>query len=567
MLMRRLTAGAAALAVAATTWVGVSPAQADPTPAFVPAAHDIVGVGSDTVMYATNYLADGVWVDATGASVKPPEVDPEVHTFVPGFNEGRTSAVPRLASFDAYNQPNDGVVPLGCTTDNQPQAECAPIVLREGTAAIDRLTVNGSGNGKRALYGATNLPQVNFARTSAALSAAEAEHLTTFPLAYDGFKPAVRTAGTNAPAAISAAQFLSIYKGEILNWSQIGGAAGTIVPLVPQTGSGTYQEFDKSMTALNGGDPGWNTNPNAQNAQEHDDTLIKDNPNAIAPFSTGRAKAKPTVRIIENSWSHDRALYHAVRDGDLDAAFVADIFGPAGFICSPAAKPLIEASGFEQLASVADGGVCGVATKVAVSNFTTTPDGSDEEPVVTTTTLAGISPSAGAVRLTATIAPSSAAGTVEFTRGATSVGVAGVAGGQALLNLSGVAAGTHTYTATFTPGDDEAFTASTSASVSVTVVAPTSGPSAACVAAQNASTQAAAALKTAQSKLKKAVTKLKKAKQARKSAIKAGQQAKVAKATSKVKKLKKIVKKSKQTVTSAKSASSAAASAAADACK
>lgn len=471
MSVRKLMAGAAAGALVATTWSLAVPAPAQAEPSFVPDANDIVGVGSDTTQHAMHFIAEGV--DVNG-----------VH--YPGYNElfAPDPEDARLVSYDAFGERVQDAcpeVPASSRPAHPVAGQTVPCLnLRAGSPDLWR--PNGSGNGKRALYqamtgpngtsvgDADGNPEVNFARSSAPVSGtAEINaNIWGFPFAFDGFKPGVRAAGSNAPATITAQQFLDIYKGTVTDWSQIGGQPGTIVPLVPQPGSGTYQVFNTNMTTLNGGDANWATNPNIVTAQEHDPTLVQDNPNAVAPFSTGRAKAFATsVKILNGGWSVDRALFNMVRNADLDAPWVDTLFSDAGFLCSAAAQPLIEASGFEQLATPANGGICGEPTQGTPSNFTTSPDR------VTVTELEAVSPAAGAVELTAIINEGKPAveGTVTFTdadTGAT-VGTDTVSARVAELDLAGVTPGPHSYTATFVPEDTSAFSSSESAAVEVLV--------------------------------------------------------------------------------------------------
>lgn len=483
MSVRKLLVVPIGIAMAASTLavLGSAPAVAEPT--FVPDANDIVGVGSDTTMNVMHFIAEGVTVDG---------VD------YPGYNElfAPNPADAQLASFDAFGErvgDDCPEVPVANRPAHPVAGEVVPcLTLRAGTPKLWR--PNGSGNGKRALYqamggpgadpddkaddvtvgGSNGNPAVNFARSSAPItgSAEQAANIWAFPFALDGFKPGVSTKATNAPAVISAQDFLKIYKGEITNWSQLGGKPGVIKPLVPQQGSGTFQVFNTNMTTLNGGDAEWNKNPNAGIAQEHDPTLVQDDPNAIAPFSTGRAKAFPQlVTILTGGWSVDRALFNVVRNADLDAQFVDDLFGEDGFLCSAAAQPLIEAGGFEQLAPTSLGGICGEATQGTPDNFTTSPDRS------TTTTLAAVSQAAGSVRLTARVNETGTPveGSVTFadaTTGST-VGTAAVAARQAVLELSNLTPGARRFTATFTP-DDEAFGPSTSEVIEVVVKAASS---------------------------------------------------------------------------------------------
>ncbi len=83
--------------------------------------------------------------------------------------------------------------------------------------------------------------------------------------------------------------------------------------------------------------------------------------------------------------------------------------------------------------------------------------------------------------LTATVAPTAAgtpvAGTVEFFNGATSLGTSPVASGVATKSLTGVAAGSYSYTATFTPTDPAVIAGSTSSAVLYVVQTPKPTPS------------------------------------------------------------------------------------------
>lgn len=436
MSRRRISAvlaGAVALGtLSAVPFAGAASAE----PTFVPQAADIVGVGSDTTQFAMNFLADGATVG--GAAVA-------------GYNAGRSSA--RLVSFDAAGT---GLTPT--------------VVLKQGDAAITR--PNGSGAGKALLFNPSN-PSVNFARSSSSLSTAEiGGGLFQVPFAVDGLKLAVRAAGSNAPAKITPTDLVHIYDGSITNWSAIGGTAGVIKPLIPQAGSGTRSFFLAQLQAANGG-VAVVLGGDVVETQEHSDVDIKDDANALAPFSTGRAKTTPTVALLGGTavggFEAKRALYNVFRQADLGASWWAPVFGPSGFVCSTAARPLIENAGFDQLAAAAAGGACGEATQAATTNFTTNTAVAAQQTTTTLTTSA----SAQKVTLTAKVtAPAGTpVGSVKLLEGATQVGTANLSGGVAIVLLSGVAAGSHTYTASYAPGS-AGFLASQSAPSTVTVTVP-----------------------------------------------------------------------------------------------
>jgi ABC-type phosphate transport system substrate-binding protein len=429
MRVRSIFAGLATTAVVASSATLVAgAAHADPgnTPgdtAWVPDANDLVGVGSDTTENLMDFLADGG--DATHS------------TGMAGYNSGRTAAAVRVASFDT----------VGSST----------ITLRSAGGDPTTYTITrpvGSGAGKALLYGAGNNANITFARSSSAINATEKSNgLQAFPYALDSLKMAVSGSTTShAPASLTSAQILDIYKGNTTDWSSVGGTAGTIKPYVPQSGSGTYTFFMAQLQALNGGNPvTLGGSVDTANFHENTDDLIKDDANAIAPFSVAkRTLLYPTSIHLEGGWSAQRAVYNVVRGTDLaDVTLGAElqaVFGEDGFICSTAARPLIEAAGFTQLATPAHGGVCGAATQDPTSNFT------ENQQVVTTTKVSATSKAARRATLKATITGSTApSGSVDFYEGATLL-QAGVPliSGQATYTATGTP-GTHTFTAKFVP--------------------------------------------------------------------------------------------------------------------
>lgn len=330
--MKRSKVSALATTVLAGALVAAlaAPASAD----FTPQPRDIVGGGSDTVQYAMNYLADGY-----GASS--------------GYN---FTANNRLVSFDAITV--DGL------THNT-------ITLKAGSTPITR--PNGSTEGKALLFGSTNNANANYARSSSSLSQTEIDGgLWLVPYAKDGIELAVRAAGHNAPASISPANMVKIYDGTYTNWSQLGGTAGTIHAMIPQSGSGTRATFEAQLKAANGG-TAVVLRSDIIETQEHDPAPIAADALAVAPFSTGRASLLPAgqISLVEGagSWAYTRALYNVVRSADRTASWFGPIFGSGGFICGGGGKALIEAAGFQQLAGPFDGGVCGVPTQAATTNF------------------------------------------------------------------------------------------------------------------------------------------------------------------------------------------------------
>lgn len=425
MLVRPIGTGllAGVVATASALVLTAGPATADPSPTFVPTAADVVGVGSDTTQISMNALADGF-------------------QGVPGYND-RAGATVRLASFDATGS--------------------AQVTLREGATPVNR--PNGSTAGKNLLRGSGNNPDVDFARSSSRLSDPEVQDgLFAFPFALDVLQMAVKPGG-NAPSTLTKAQIVGIYKGDITNWSEVGGTAGTIVPLIPQSGSGTRSFFEGELRAANGGTP-VTLGAAVKNTQEHDPTDIVADPNAIAPYSVGRAALSGDLQLVGGEFSARRAVYNVVRQADVEKPEIQEIFGTSGFLCSADARSLIEAGGLTQLASVTAGGVCGQVTQAATSNFAT------NEAAATTTTLTATSPVGGRVDLASTVSSTGASptGTVAFLKDDDEepFATARLAQGQARTSAA-LPAGTYTIRARFVPEVGSGGSVATSTPVEVTV--------------------------------------------------------------------------------------------------
>ena len=431
MHARKLLAGLATSAVAVSVLaLTAGPASAVYTPdpddtIFRPGATtDLIGVGSDTTQGVVKVVADA-------------------------FNA--TTPAAKIVSYAA----------TGGGTLDLPDA-----------SSINRPV--GSGAGKNLLHAGTNNANIDFARSSSAQSAGEtADGLQSFPFAVDTLIMVKSgNVASHAPANLTIAQILDIYKGTVTNWSQVGGSAGVIKPLIPQSGSGTLSFFTAQLTAANGG-----VAPvfagSVVSVTEHDPAPIQGDADAIAPFSLAKKStlANPAVVTTESGFQADRAVYNVVRGVDVATANVLAAFGTNGYFCSATAKPLIEAQGFRQLFPPSKGGVCGQPTQNPTTNLTSAN-------VTTTTTVTVTSASASSARIVAAVTGSSPpSGTVAFFEGATLLqsGVP-LASGQA-VRVQTAAPGTHTYKAVFTPAANTAFTSSEGTG-SGTVVKATSSTSA-----------------------------------------------------------------------------------------
>jgi len=335
-------------------------------------------------------------------------------------------------------------------------------LLTTSAAAINR--PNGSGAGKNLLHGATNNPEVNFARSSSSLSASEnTDGLKQAAFAVDGLKMAVADT-SNAPATLTKAQITGIYNGTFNSWDDVGGTSTALIePKIPQSGSGTRSFFQGQIgvsDAQLGGSVG--------TTQEHSITDIQGNPNAIGPMSTARMnEATDPTKFVGGTASWTRAVYNVIRGADQANADLNAIFGPTGFLCSNSGRTAIKAAGFEPIADQSQGGPCGAWTSAAVTDLKTFDQAAAP---TTTTTLTGSAVNTSTVTLSATVAGNNTEGTVTFKEGANAVGdPVEVVAGKATLNVPNVSLGSHDYTASFTPTDLELAQPSTSDTATVVV--------------------------------------------------------------------------------------------------
>ncbi|WP_180936054.1 substrate-binding domain-containing protein [Nocardioides ungokensis] len=419
MSARSLLAGLATTAVVTTalSLVTLAPASAvyrtDPDDtAFTATAADLIGAGSDTTQHAVKLLADAWNADSS-------------HTF-------------KVATYAA-------------TEGGAPKQADATIPLPGGTEAT---RPNGSGDGKSRLYGTGNVPQIDFARSSDALSTTETDNgLKAFPFALDTVVMAVsNSTPSHAPASITVNDLVKIYECQAgaTDWSDFGGTAGTIEPQIPQSGSGTAKFFKKQLDAAKGSAVTYGACVN-QNVQEHDDSTVKDDANAVVPISKGRAELKGgTVRLMDG-FAAKRDLYNVVRGGDVTKPEIQAVFGENGFICSTEARDLIAQAGFQQLATPAHGGVCGTPVDTT-SNFTV------NQQVVTATT----SPRPAARPTRPPWSPRSPAPRLPRARSRSTTAPACSrptcpVSGQATYNATGLSAGSHDFRAAFTPASGSAF--------------------------------------------------------------------------------------------------------------
>jgi hypothetical protein len=255
---------------------------------------DVVCVGSDTLQFLGDFLADG-------SPALPPGV---AHA---GYNANGAKH-DKLVSIDATGDASArfSYAQTQTVTNLTPANLDPSVIVRAQSVPAQR--PNGSGSGMNALLNdvtTTAGEKINCVRGSSYPSGG---NFTTAQSNGWGGLHVVRAATenlaiaaantTNAPAGISDAELVPIYQGVSQTWGDIPGYAGpcascTIVPMVPQPGSGTRNTFLADLASFNGGIPvvlGANVRQGIEENDPYSITTLSptDEPNAIVPFSGGR---------------------------------------------------------------------------------------------------------------------------------------------------------------------------------------------------------------------------------------------------------------------------------------
>ena len=298
MQIKKLAVAAAAVGALGASLLVASPASAD----YAPGAGDAVGVGSDTLQYIGDFVADGNHLGAIG------------------YNAG--GGLSKLVSFDATADIN---ARLAYSTGGNTTTTCAPgagtslgtgnanqnhadtvcqlnptIVLRAGLKPV--LRPNGSGAGANALKWdmVAGLKNIDYARSSSL----QGGKFTALGLAASRITVGTEqfgmlTSSTTNAVPLTAAQIKAVYEANTtgsnglggtgcVKWSDVGGVStAAIVPLYPQKSSGTYAFFSAASTGVNLA----STGSCSKAVEENDPQAIDDSgdpANAIEPISGAR---------------------------------------------------------------------------------------------------------------------------------------------------------------------------------------------------------------------------------------------------------------------------------------
>jgi ABC-type phosphate transport system substrate-binding protein len=277
-MRKKVRVGLATAAAGAMSFALAAPAHAD----YAPSGSDAVGVGSDTVQYLVDFGADG---DAKGDL---------------GYNSAGN--VNKLVSFDATPDANARAAYQNGSTTSALLPLSPTIVMRAGSSPVQR--PNGSGAGIAALL-VDSKKQINFVRASRLPNSTEegSAQATAFGglhvvrLGNENLE--IAAAATTDAVPLSASQLFHVFQCDagFTTWSGsgIGGSSGaTIVPIIPQNGSGTRSTFLADIEA-GAGQTSITLGGCVKTGEENDPTAITSgnfgaSKDAIEPFSGSRLK-------------------------------------------------------------------------------------------------------------------------------------------------------------------------------------------------------------------------------------------------------------------------------------
>jgi ABC-type phosphate transport system substrate-binding protein len=291
MRIRKIAAGVGGVvAMSAALALLPSSAFAD----YGPSSTDVVGVGSDTLQAAGNFVSDGDYTGDAGYNTAgnlnkfisvDATADANTRLAYGTFGVGANPAASNPCSPGTGASQGTGNQNTTHTGD-KPCVLNPTVVLRAGLSPVQR--PNGSGAGYNLLKADTDgaghgTGLVDFARASSARGVNalfDSLQIGNDPLGM------LTSSTTNATNGLSIAQLKNIYTCTVTNWNQVGSGAGTIVPLMPQIGSGTRSFFEGQIGITDS-----TVGSCVQNVEENDPEAIdaSSSPaNAIEPMSQSR---------------------------------------------------------------------------------------------------------------------------------------------------------------------------------------------------------------------------------------------------------------------------------------
>lgn len=139
----------------------------------------------------------------------------------------------------------DTVTVSGSTTVLPVMQKISETLMKNDSSLVIELSGGGSGSGIKALNeGLTQIAMSSRKIKAEEVKAAEAKNIKPYPItvAIDAIVPIVNP--QNKVSDLSLEKLRKIFKGEIKNWKELGGADAPIIPVSRDTSSGTYETWE-----------------------------------------------------------------------------------------------------------------------------------------------------------------------------------------------------------------------------------------------------------------------------------------------------------------------------------
>jgi phosphate transport system substrate-binding protein len=215
-----------------------------------------------------------------------------------GSNDGVNNNTNNVGEETSVESKLEGTVAVVGSTSVQPIAQ----ELADAFAEIEPgIQVDIQGVGSSAGIKAANEGTADIGTSSRELKEEEKAYgLTEHIIAYDGI--AVAVSSNNGVENLTTEQIAKIFKGEITNWSEVGGADAEILVVSREDGSGTRGAFEELVKLLD----------------ENDVSLVK----ADALIADGNGAVKANVASKDNAIGYVSLCY---LDDTLKAVKVDDV--------------------------------------------------------------------------------------------------------------------------------------------------------------------------------------------------------------------------------------------------
>ncbi len=193
--------------------------------------------------------------------------------------------------------PSGEIMVTGSTSAEPLVAALADLFMEEHAGVSIAVQGNGSSAGIRAAADGS----AQLGMSSRELNEEEKARTTAYTLCMDGI--AVIVNKENAVTNLTKEQISAIFKGEIVNWKELGGADEEILLISREAGSGTRDAFEESCGLTEKNEAG-----NTVSLTEESRALIADSTNAVSTTVSGKPGAIGYVSL----GSYDGNLVTAV---------------------------------------------------------------------------------------------------------------------------------------------------------------------------------------------------------------------------------------------------------------